>query len=195
VTTATLPILEAAVLVAAAPLCGVALATRRFRGAVPAAAAFALALLISAGWTMAAWEWSTAAAGGVLASHATLAVTGLALAALGAWFGCTLRDPLDAAAFSSGAALAAALGLFAAGPLAAALPTGMVNAALSLSPIVSVASAVNVDLLRTDPLYQISPLAHLRFEYPVWYSPLLLYGVVLLVSVAGTARSLRKGWL
>jgi hypothetical protein len=66
---------------------------------------------------------------------------------------------------------------------------------LSLSPIVSVASAVNVDLLRTDLLYRISPLAHLRFEYPVWYSPLLLYGVVLLVSVAGTARSLRKGWL
>ncbi len=182
-------------LVAVAPVCGVALATRRFRGAVPAAAAFALALLVSAGWTMASWDWSTAAAAGVLASHATLAVIGLALAALGAWFGSTLRDPLDAAAFSGGAALVAALGLFAAGPLAADLPTGIVNAALSVSPIVSVASAANVDLLRTDLLYRISPLAHLRFEYPAWNSPLLLYGVVLLVSVAGTARSLRKGWL
>jgi hypothetical protein len=193
VSTATLPILEAAILVVAAPLCGVALATRRFRGAVLAAAMFVLALLISAGWTMALWNWSTAAMGGVLVSHATLAVIGLALAALGGWFGSTLRDPLDAAAFSSGTALVAALGLFAAGPLAADLPTPIVNAALSASPIVSVASAADVDLLRTDLLYRISPLAHRQFEYPTWYSPLLGYGTLLLVSVVGTARSLRKG--
>jgi len=195
VSTAFLPILEAAVLVVTAPLCGVALATRRFRGAAPAATLFALALTVSAGWTMAFWDWSTAAVGGVLASHATLAVTGLALAALGGWFGSTLRDPLDAAAFSSGAALAAALGLFAAGPLAADLPTKIVNAALSASPIVSTASAANVDLLRTDLLYRISPLAHRRFDYPAWYSAFLWYGPLLLISIVGTARSLRKGWL
>ena len=180
-------------LVVAAPLCGVALATRRFRGAVLAAALFVLALLISAGWTMALWNWSTAAVSGVLVSHATLAVIGFALAALGGWLGSTLRDPLDAAAFSSGTALVAALGLFAAGPLAADLPTPIVNAALSASPIVSVASAADVDLLRTDLLYRLSPLAHRQFEYPAWYSPLLGYGTLLLVSVAGTARSLRKG--
>ena len=191
--TATLPILEAAILVVAAPICGVALATRRFRGALLAVVLFALALLISAGWTMALWNWSSAAARSVLVSHATLAVIGLALAALGGWFGSTLRDPLDAAGFSSSTALVAALGLFAAGPLAADLPTGIVNAALAVNPIVASASAADVDLLRTDLLYRISPLAHRRFEYPTWYSPLALYGAVLLVSVVGTARSLRKG--
>jgi hypothetical protein len=149
---------------------------------------FGLALLISAGWTMALWNWSSAAARSVLVAHATLAVIGLALAALGGWFGSTWRDPLDAAAFSSSTALVAALGLFAAGPLAADLPTGIVNAALAANPIVASASAADIDLLRTDLLYRISPLAHRRFEYPTWYSPLALYGAVLLVSVVGTAR-------
>jgi hypothetical protein len=189
-----LPILEGAVLVVAAPLCGVALATRRFRAGLPAAALFAGLLAASAAWTLiTSWGRSPDALRAVLISHATLAVTGLALAALGGWFGCTFRDPLDAAALSAGAALVAALGLFAAGPLVADLPTAMVNAALSASPIVATASAADVDLLRTDLLYRISPLAHRRFEYPRWYSPLVWYGLLLLVSIAGTARSLRRG--
>jgi hypothetical protein len=193
VSTAILPILEAAVLVVTAPLCGVALATRRFRGSMAAAALFALLLAVSAAWTLTSWGRSPDALRAVLVSHATLAVTGLALAALGGWFGSTFRDPLDAAAFSAGAALVAALGLFAAGPLVADLPTGIVNAALSASPIVATASAADVDLLRTDLLYRVSPLAHRRFEYPRWYSPLVWYGVLLLVSIAGIVGSLRRG--
>jgi hypothetical protein len=193
VSTAILPILEAAVLVVAAPLCGVALATRRFRGGMAAAALFALLLAASAAWTLTSWGRSPDALRAVLLSHATLAVTGLALAALGGWFGSTFRDPLDAAALSAGAALVAALGLFAAGPLVADLPTGIVNAALSASPIVATASAADVDLLRTDLLYRVSPLAHRRFEYPRWYSPLVWYGMLLLVSIAGIVGSLRRG--
>jgi hypothetical protein len=188
---ALLPIVEASVLVVAAPLCGVALAVRRFRGAIPAAVLFGLALLVSAIWTMLASGPSSESIPTTLVSHATLAVAGLALAALGGWFGAACRDPLDAAAWSGAAALA----VFAAGPLAGDLPTSVVNAALLASPIVSTASAANVDLLRTDLLYRISPLAHGRFEYPLWYSALAVYGAVLLISVAGTARSLRKGWL
>jgi len=91
------------------------------------------------------------------------------------------------------AAVVAALGVFAAGPLATDLPTGVVNAALLASPIVSAASAADIDLLRTDVLYRISPLAHGRFDYPSWYSPLVLYGTLLVISFAGTARALRKG--
>jgi hypothetical protein len=193
VSTATLPILESAVLVVAAPLCGVALATRRFRGAWPAAVLFAVTLAISAVLTIASRAWVAEAVRTALISHATLAVTGFALAALGAWLGSALRDPLDAAALSTGAAIAAALGLFALGPLGADLPTTIVNAALAASPIVANASAANVDLLRTDLLYRISPLAHGRFDYPTWYAALALYGAVLLISLAGTARSLRRG--
>jgi len=66
---------------------------------------------------------------------------------------------------------------------------------LIASPIVSAASAADVDLLRTDLLYRISPLAHGRFDYPAWFAPFLLYGTLLLISLAGTARALRKGWL
>ncbi len=193
--TATLPILESAVLVVAAPLCGVALATRRCRGGWLAAMLFAITLAISAVLTIASRAWVAEAVRTTLISHATLAVTGFALAALGAWLGSALRDPLDAAALSTGAAIAAALGLLALGPLGADLPTTIVNAALAASPIVANASAANVDVLRTDLLYRISPLAHRRFDYPTWYAALALYGAVLLISVAGTARSLRKGWL
>lgn len=193
-TTATLPILVAAILVVAAPLCGVALAARRFRGVVPAAAFLIAALSASALWTIAALGWSDAG-GRTLLSHATVGVMGLALAALGGWFGSVCRDVLDAAALSVGVALLAAFGIFAAGPLAADLPTPVVNAALIASPIVSAASAADVDLLRTDLLYRISPLAHGRFDYPAWFAPLALYGTLLLISLAGTARALRKGWL
>ena len=194
-TTATLPILEAAVLVMAAPLCGVFLATRRFRGALPAAALFGVALMASAGWTVGTSGWSPAIVRTAFVSHATLAVVGLALAAFGGWLGAVFVDPLDAAAVGVGAALVAALGLVAAGPLGADLPTRVVNAALVASPIVSAASAADVDLLRTDLLYRVSPLAHGRFDYPPWYSAVAVYGTLLLISLAGTARALRKGWL
>lgn len=192
--TATLPILEAAILVVAAPLCGVALAARRFRGAGPAAALFLAALSVSALWTIVAQGWS-GAGGTALMAHTTVGVIGLALVALGGWFGSVCRDALDAAALSVGVALLAGFGIFAAGPLAADLPTPIVNAALLASPIVSAASAADVDLLRMDLLYRISPLAHGRFDYPAWFAPLAAYGTLLLISVAGIARTLRKGWL
>lgn len=191
-TIATLPIFEAAVLVVAAPLCGVALAMRRFRGAVPAAALFVAALSVSALWTIVVLGWSVTG-GRALVSHTTVGAIGLAFAALGGWFGSVRRDPLDAAALSVGVALLAAFGIFAAGPLAADLPTPVVNAALAASPIVSAASAADVDLLRTDLLYRISPLAHGHFDYPTWFAPLAVYGTLLLISLAGTARALRKG--
>ena len=193
-TTATLPILEAAVLVVVAPLCGVALAGRRLRCAAPAAALFAAVLTLSALWTIVALGWS-AAGGRTLVSYATIGTVGFALAAVGAWFGSVWRDPLDAAACSVGIAMLAGFGIFAVGPLAANLPTPVVNAALIASPIVSAASAAGVDIFRTDLLYRISPLAHGRFDYPAWFTPLAAYGTVLLISLAGTARALRKGWL
>jgi hypothetical protein len=188
---AILPILEAAVVVAVAPLVGVALATRRLRGTARAAGFFVALLVASAAWGLRVRGWSAEAVPTVLLSHATLAVSGVALAAFGTWLGSTFRDPLDAAAVSTSAALLAAVGLVAAGPIAVDLPTGLVNLALSASPIVSTASAANVDLLRTDLLYRISPLAHQRFEYPSWYSGLAWYGALLAISVARTARSSR----
>jgi len=194
VTTAFLPILESAVLVVAAPIAGVALATRRWRGAVLAAVVFAAALLLSASAMIASSRPTAGAVWFVLISHATLAVIGLALTALGGWLGSVCRDPLDAAALGVGGALVAAFGLFAAGPLASDLPTTILNAALSANPIVATASAADIDLLRFDLLYRISPIAHGSFEYPSWYAPLALYGGLLIASGVATARVSRRQW-
>lgn len=191
-TIALLPILESAVLVVVAPIAGVVLVTRRLRGVIPTAALFAVALLVSAAAMIASSGSPAAAMWFVLTAHVTLGLIGLALAALGVWLGSVCRDPLDAAALGVGGALVAALGLFAAGPLASNLPTTILNAALSANPIVATASAADIDLLRFDLLYRISPLAHGSFEYPSWYAPLALYGGLLIASGVATARISRK---
>jgi len=132
--------------------------------------------------------WDTA-----MASHLTLAAAALALAALGAWCGSTFLDPLDAGACSVAVALVATCGLFAAGSLVADLPTPVVNAALLTNPIIAVTSAANIDLLRSDFLYQISPIAHRHFEYPVWYLAVTCFSCISLCAAGGVVRARRLG--
>jgi hypothetical protein len=126
-----------------------------------------------------------------MATHLTLGAAGLALAVFGAWCGSTFRDPLDAAACSVAVVLIATCGLFALGTLSADLPTSVVNAALLANPIVAVASAANIDLLRFEFLYQISPIAHGRFDYPAWYLAAACFSLVSLMAAAGVARARR----
>ena len=59
-----------------------------------------------------------------------------------------------------------------------------INAALAASPLVATASAASFDLLRTDVLYRLSPIAHVRFDYPDWPASVTLY---LLLAAAGFA--------
>ena len=89
----------------------------------------------------------------------------LALAAWGALCG-VFSDPLDAAAFSLIVVLVAAGGLLVAGASVADLPRRLVALALTASPLVVIASAANIDIVRMDLLYQISPLAHMQVDYP-----------------------------
>jgi hypothetical protein len=179
---------EAAALVLIAPLAGVALAGRDFRGLRGLVIVLALLGGVSAAsaTVVAHVPWQT-----VMATHLTLGAAAIALAMLGAWCGSTLRDPLDAAACSMAVALIATCGLFSIGSLSADLPTPVVNVALLANPIVAVASAANIDLLRFEFLYQISPIAHRRFDYPTWYLAAFCFSLVALLAAAGVARTRR----
>jgi hypothetical protein len=177
-----------AAVVVIGPLAGVALAGRDFRPLRLAAIVFALlgGVSMSAAILVARVPWPIA-----MATHLTLAAAAIALAGLGAWCGSTFRDPLDAAACSVTAALIATCGLFFLGSLSADLPTPVVNAALLANPIVAVASAANIDLLRFEFLYQISPIAHRRFDYPAWHLAVAFFALVSLMAAAGVARARR----
>jgi hypothetical protein len=159
-------LIEAILLSVIAPLAGVALASGR-----ALMACTGTALLISAAITTVIL---ITAGGGVetlvmiATTHATLGAAAIALGALGLLCGWRFRDPLDASACSVVIGLAVNFALLAAGPAAAALPTRLVNVALAASPVVATMSAAGIDILRNEVLYRVSPIAHLRFEYPDW---------------------------
>lgn len=118
------------------------------------------------------------------AAQLTITVGALALVAIGAAFAAILRDVLDAAACAVALGMIVTFGVLAGGPPVGNLPTPIVNAALLASPMVAAASAANVDILRGDTLYRLSPIAHRRFEYPSWYGAVALFGGI---AVAGFA--------
>jgi hypothetical protein len=170
---------SAACVVVAAPLAGVAVASSRGEAATGARRSVAqdiwrLAVAtivfcgVSAALTAARLGPSSETLHFVWTSHAVLASVTLALAALGALLGSLFRDPLDAAACGLVIAVTAGYGLLVAGaPVAAASPA-LLRAALLASPVMSIASAAHVDLVRSDIWYQISPLAHVQVIYPTW---------------------------
>lgn len=109
------------------------------------------------------------------AAHVVLFAVALAAAAFGyacrAWF----RDPLDATGMTLGGAALACGGLLAIGQLASTLPVSLLNAALLLNPIVAVAAAADIDLVRTGRLYDLLPIAHGTFTYPRSATTVLVY--------------------
>jgi hypothetical protein len=149
--------------VVAAPLAGVAVRSWR-----RLALATALMCAASAVLTLARLGVSPESLQFTARSHAVLACATLALAALGALLGTVFRNPLDAAAVALGAALTAAYGVLVAGATVGEMSPEMLKAALLASPVMTVATAAHVDLVRTDIWYQVSPLAHVRLEYPTW---------------------------
>lgn len=156
--------------VVAAPLAGVAIGSwhRLALGAAIMCAASAVLTLARLGVSAESLQF-------IATSHAVLACATLALAALGALLGTLFRNPLDAAAVALGMALTAAYGVLVAGAAVGTLSTGLLKAALLASPVMTVATAAHVDLVRSDIWYQVSPLAHIGLEYPTlgavcgWY--------------------------
>ena len=101
-------------------------------------------------------------------SHITLAAVAMALAAWGAVCGLWFRNAMDAAGISLLTTLVATCGLLLGGTFSADLPRSLVAVGLTASPLFAAASAAQIDLLHSDLLYQISPLAHVQIDYPTW---------------------------
>jgi hypothetical protein len=106
----------------------------------------------------------------IFAGDLTLAAVGLALAAVGRLLGSLFADPLDAIGSSVVIAASLTCGLFAIGPLASGVPTPLLNLGLLTNPVVAVSASGNVDVFRSELLYQMSPIAHREFDYPTWYA-------------------------
>ena len=70
------------------------------------------------------------------------------------------------------------------GPLVAALPLRVVDAALVLSPISASASAARMDIFHGPLLYAISPLAHMTVDAPAWPTAAAAYLVMAAACVA-----------
>jgi hypothetical protein len=49
----------------------------------------------------------------------------------------------------------------------------LIQGSLLINPFVSVASSLNFDILRVDPLYEICPIGQLRFQYPAYWLAVL----------------------
>jgi hypothetical protein len=185
-------------LLVAAPLAGVAVASQARaaapRGGWAATGTTCVVLLLGA------FVWTTAAAGltGVVAmasgdglstplfaAHLVQGATALALAFVGALAAAWLREPLDAAALSLGLAISGSLGILAAGVMVERLPDTILGWAVAANPLLAISSAAQIDVMHTDWLYQISPLAHVQLQVPDWPAAIALY--VLVASACAAA--------
>jgi hypothetical protein len=209
---AELLLLETALAIVAAPLAGVALIERRRERATSAARAQAAARRLGSPLTVtialathATLFTAVAAclvagligmqpgsAAAIAIPHVTLWSATLALGAVGSLLATVCRDPLDAAATASGVSLVAAGGVLMAGPSVADWPTAAINAALQTSPMVAVAASADIDILRMEWLYRLSPLAHIRFDYPAWHATCAWYLSLALVATAATVFRLTR---
>jgi hypothetical protein len=171
----------AGAVIVAAPLAGIALASAQLaqpdrrtastRAAVIWPLCLAVGLVVTSSAIVNAFAWGALDSDGwtmLAIAHATLAAVTLALAAFGALCGALFRDPLDAAACSLIVVLIATGGLLVAGVSVADAPRPLVEIALAASPLIAIASAAHVDVIRMGVPYQISPLAHIQIDYPGW---------------------------
>lgn len=180
-------VFESLAVVILAPLVGVAAMQRR---KAPGGASIAKTCGLTAGAFVVGAALATVAVqpaahpAALVPPYATLLFAALAMSSLGAAAAAWLEHPLDAAASSLVLCLALGVGLFAAGPLLDGAPLAFVNAALLASPVVAAVSAADIDLLRGEPLYRFSPIAHSQFEYPAWPTACAIYAAIALICLA-----------
>jgi hypothetical protein len=197
-------VLESLIVVLVAPLAGVGVVRRRLQSSGPVGAlgrawdsvsplalAIGVFVVVSAFVAASAFGFAADAARVIVVSHLTLGAAALALGALGAFCALVFRDVLDAAACSASIAIVSACGVIVAGAPIRDLPTPLLNAALLASPVVATASAANIDIFRSELLYQISPVAHRLFEYPAWYTASALYVLVATLVFGGMVIKVR----
>lgn len=189
-------LMNTAMAIVAAPLAGVAVAGRTASAGGVARRLIALVVLfvgVSAALSSVGWGASREALRAVAASHITLATGAMALASLGALLRRLFRDPLDAGASGLALALLVSAGILLAGPAVTDAPRHLVDGALLASPLVTTAAAADIDILRNDVLYRVSPLAHVQTRYPDWYlatSVYLLFTALCLTGVKIAGRNI-----
>lgn len=127
--------------------------------------------------------WST-----IVEAQIVVASAALAAGALGVFASVMFSDVLDAAGSSLAVTLLCSSGVFLVGGPLADVSTGVLNAALLASPIVSAASAADIDVFRSAFLYEHSPVAHRLFAYPAWSSAAGLYLLVAAIVFAAASR-------
>ena len=181
--------------IVAAPLAGVLIArrtgnawvmTRRLAGMACGFAGVSLVMSILGGAPPPGNLWS------VTAAHVAMAAGAMGLAAFGALCERLFRNPLDAGATSVTAAAATGVGILIAGPFTADIPRPVIDGALLASPLVTTATAAGIDILRTDVLYRVSPLAHVGTEYSEWPVATAVYFLFTVVCVAGVVLVKRR---
>lgn len=194
-----------AVVVIAAPLAGVLTMKIEHRAARRPGARIALLTMrtiavavlfftaTSASLTALEWGGSEGTLAFVVTSHATLAAVTFGLGAFGLYCAAMWRDTLDAAGFGLVLAVLAAGGVLVGGAGVANASPRVLQAALTASPFVAVATAAQIDVVRLETFYQISPLAHMRVDYPSWQSVCGWYLAVGLVCVVGVMRRFMNG--
>jgi len=188
-------VFEAILVTIAAPVAGAAIAASADGsvGATLRRLTVVLAVFIGTSFL---FGWIASRAGALdaivlLQSRVALASIALALASVGALCAALFADVLDAAGAALLAALVAAAGLIGSGPPSADLTERVINAGLLASPVIAATSAARIDLLRSATLYQLSPIAHRRFEYPDWVSVTAAYLLVAGCSLLAMAWKLR----
>jgi len=188
----------AALVVVGGPLVGIAAAhaqrgtrdtPRRLpwlaQGAVRMLACGLLFTGVSAGLMTLAWGTGADTVRAIAAGQATLLCAALAVTALGAMAGSWFREPLDAVIASVVVVGPPALGVLLFGPLLEGAAAGTLTGALMASPVAAAATAADIDIFRMDPLYQLSPVAHMSATYPDWQSVCQLYLLVALFACGG----------
>lgn len=140
---------------------------------------------VSAGLMALAWGTQAEVLRAVAAGQATLLCAALAVTALGAMAGSWFRESLDAVIACVVVVGPPALGVLLFGPLIEGASAGTLTGALLASPIASAATAADIDIFRMDPLYQLSPVAHMAATYPDWQSACQLYLLVALFACGG----------
>jgi hypothetical protein len=178
--------------VIAGPLVGVAVGGSGSPRAVTRLVGLAVVFTASSALLAAIWSADRAKVASLLASsHLTLLATSVALGAWGSLCGVLFRDQLDAAGIALTVAVGAALGILVGGASVGELPRWLVTIGLAANPIVAVASAAQIDVVRMDLIYQISPLAHVQMDYPTWYLAAAGYVGFASVCFAGVTVKIR----
>jgi len=105
---------------------------------------------------------------------ASLALTPFAVCALALGSYCSLvcRDLVSAAGLALLITVLVSAGPVWLGPVIDATPDAslLIQPALVVNPFVGLASAMEFDLFRTEPFYQICPIGQRKFDYPSWWT-------------------------